>query len=74
MYTVVSVIVMYIMLHMAFLTVRVALRLAFPLLSEKSLKEVILDSELHKYIFKFIMFIYVGLLGISLFIVAFKGL
>ncbi|HFC9195253.1 TPA: hypothetical protein QFN10_000246 [Enterococcus faecium] len=66
MYTVVSVIVMYIWLHAILLIVRIALKIAFPFLSEKSLKEVILDPEFHKNILKNILLIYGILLGISL--------
>ncbi|MGG5325570.1 hypothetical protein IGJ83_003152 [Enterococcus pernyi] len=62
MYTVVSVIVTYIRLHASLLIVRIALKIAFPFLSEKSLKEVILDPEFHKNI----LLIYGILLGISL--------
>lgn len=67
MYTLISVIVTYTLLHATFLIVRVALKLSFPSLSEKSLKETILDPVFHKNMLKNIICIYGGLLGICFF-------
>lgn len=67
--TIVSAIATYILLHATLLIVRVALKLSYPLLSEKSLKETILDPEFHQNIFKNFMRIYVLLLGICFFMV-----
>ncbi|MGM0231409.1 hypothetical protein IGJ28_003502 [Enterococcus sp. AZ091] len=67
--TIASVIVLYIWLHVTFLLPIITLNLAVASLTETSLKEVILDIKVHKSIFKLIILIFVGILGISLLIV-----
>lgn len=64
-----SVIILYIWLHVTFLLPIVALNLMFSSLTETSFKEVILDTKVHKIIFKFIILLFVGILGISMLIV-----
>lgn len=64
-----SVIILYIWLHVTLLLPIVALNLMFSSLTETSFKEVILDTKVHKIIFKFIILLFVGILGISMLIV-----
>lgn len=66
---IVSVIVLYIWLHGTFLLPIIALNLMFSSLTETSLKAVILDTKVHKSIFKLIILIFAGILGISMLIV-----